>query len=1073
MLKTGVFQTPSEVYAVYEVTEPGFYRIDFVRNGGMFQTDIENLVYSQVHRKNTKVYGDSSVYELWESLRHKILEMKLDTDTDSKWENGVYKTTVTSVNSKSGCSMKVYKEMNTIISEEIVIDNCFISMDTSDIVYGVKLDPMNIDEYTTLRVDRSTLNTDNPELPYHSLETLRRTYDIEHLFKEDYVVADTVDVADKRIADIYSADPELLGVDTETTGLDVNIYGEDKIVGIILAQDEHTSTYFPFRMETMSNLPLEYMEKLDKLVRHFIDRTTAHNGKFDRKAFLREGFDYCFKHDSMQGSIVLNPEIKKGAHELKNLVYEMTGRRFLELSDIFVNKKDINFSILPKEIVKIYACPDSCNAIRLTKYQLKEIPKFQRKLYELECALSPVKADNEYFGMRVDIAEYEKQYKNCNYIQQTLLDVFRRLTRCDDNINSSKVLSQLIYGKMHCDVLSRTKTGAPSTSTAAINKLAAKKRTKVSVVVDDIKDLYGNVVVSGKKLSEAEYPALLVLSTYKKYNKLITAFYARFERTMKTGRVFFWINQNGAATGRQSSPMHQLPPALKKVILSDTPDHDLWGPDYSQVELRMIAYLANQKDLIELCKDPDNDIHRAIGSLILNCEMWEITPEERSKGKRRNFGVVYLISKYGLATQLFGPGATEEQIEFADKQLNDFYRRFRRIDRYIKENEAKVQRQGYMETKWLHRRRLFPEVFDPDLDPRKKASILRMGNNVPVQGTAADYLKMSEVNMYRYIREKGWYDDVASGGFPKVRLMLSIHDENLISAHKSIPYEEIIRMITLGMEIPVEGAPPFFVQPAKLTNWADHENDALPLPIRFRDKLILDYERTGVSVINEQNYVQLIKDFRMNQLKEYMDGLIKEYGRDYKSVGEHVRHPSLSHQLIDVYHDELKGFEGTQAEKITEATRLYLSDATVSNVVNLERAEDRELKEENEVVYGSIEDLVNFDENGEVVYEETDHEDASDVWYTENKDAEEVKKHAENKPQYAWELADTLVLDVADMPNNKINEVLSYVHQFNDPDGFFKVMLVYGEKLLDTGMRVESFDIDAINQYVIERINVA
>lgn len=1073
MLKTGVFQTPDEVYSVYEITEPGFYRIDFVRNGGAFQTDIANLAYSQVHKKITKVYGDSSIYEKWESLRHKILEMKLETTTDNKWENGVYKTTVISVNNKSGCSMKTYKEMNTIISEEIIIDNCFLSLDTSDMVYGVKLDPMNFDEYTVLHIDKSTLLTDSPDLPYHSLETLRRMFDIEHLFQEDYEVADTVELADKRLQEIYDANPEYLGVDTETTGLDVDIYGEDNIVGIILAQDEHTSTYFPFRMETMSNLPLEYMQKLDACVQHFKDRSTAHNGKFDRKAFLKDGFDQIYKHDSMQGSIILNPVIKKGAHELKNLVYELTGKRYLELTDIFVNKKDINFAILPKEIVRLYACPDSCNAIRLTKHQMQTIPKYQRKLYEVECALSPVKADNEYFGMRVDVAEYERQYKNCNYIQQTLLEAFRKLTRCDDNINSSKVLSQLIYGKMHCDVLSRTKTGAPSTSTAAINKLAAKKKANVTVRVEDIKDLYGDVVISGEKLSKAQYPALLVLSTYKKYNKLITAFYARFERTMKTGRVFFWINQNGAATGRQSSPMHQLPPQLKKVILSDTPEHDLWGPDYSQVELRMIAYLANQKDLVELCKDPDNDIHRAIGSLILNCEMWEITPEERSKGKRRNFGVVYLISKYGLAAQLFGPGATEEQIEFAEKQLNDFYRRFRRIDRYIKENEAKVISQGYMETKWLHRRRLFPEVFDPDLDPRKRASILRMGNNVPVQGTAADYLKMSEINMYRYIRAKGWYDDVASGGFPKVRLMLSIHDENLISAHKSIPYEEIIRMITLGMEIPVEGAPPFFVQPAKLTNWADHDNDALPLPIRFRDKLILDYERTGVSVINEGNYVQMIKDFRMGKLREYMDGLIREYGRDYRLVGEHVRHPSLSHQLIDVYHDELKNFEGTQAEKLVEATKLYMSDANVSVSTSTERKDDRELKDENEVEYGSIEELVTFDANGEVVYEDTEQEDVSDVWYTDNKDAEEVRKHAENKPVYAWELADTLVLDVASMSNDKINEVLEYVNRLNVSDGFFSVQLIYGEKMLDTGIRVESFNADEINKFILERIGVA
>lgn len=1073
MLKTGIFQTPEEIYTVYEVSEPGFYRIDFVRNGGAFQVDVANVAYSQVHKKNTKVYGDSSIYSTWIEMRHKALELKMETKVENKWENGVYKTITKSINQKTGCTVEVYKEMNDVISETINIDGYVMSMDTSDLIYGVKLDPINIDDYHILRVDSSTVSSDNADLPYHSLETLRRTLDIEHLFDEDFEVADTMELFDERMTAIENSNCEFLGVDTETTGLDVNIYGDDVIVGIILAQNEHTSTYFPFRMETMSNLPTECLKRIDAVICKYIDRTVAHNKKFDRKAFLREKLDYCFKYDSMQGSIIMNPVIEKGAHELKNLTYQLTGKRYLELEDIFINKKDINFAILPREIVKLYACPDSCNAIKLIKHQLANIPKYQMRLFKLECDLSDVKADNEYFGIRVDVKEYEKQYKNCNYVREKLLEVFRRLTHCDDNINSSKVLSDLIYGKMHCDVLSRTKTGAPSTSAAAINKLAAKKKDKPSVMVEDIVDLEGTVVISGKKLSQAKYPALLVLSEYKKYTKLITAFYARFERTMKTGRVFFWINQNGAATGRQSSPMHQLPPQLKKVILSDSDRHDLWGPDYSQVELRMIAYLAGQKDLVELCMDPDNDIHRAIGSLISNCEMWEITPEERSKGKRRNFGVVYLISKYGLANQIFGPGATEEEIKFCEKQLNDFYHRFKRIDRYIKENGYKVQQRGYMETKWLHRRRLFPAIFDPDLDPRKKASILRMANNVPVQGTAADYMKIAEVQMYKYIREKGWYDDVASGDLPKVRLMLSIHDEVLISADKSLPYEEIIRMITLCMETPVEDAPPFFVQPAKLTTWHDHDDDSLPLPIKLRDKLILDYERTGVSVINADNYVQTIKDFRMNQLHSYMEGLIEQYGHDYRVVGEHVRHPSLSHQLIEVYHKDMEGFEGTQAEKLTEATRLYMSDVDATDVVIADKSEDRSIQEENYVEYGELEELVTFDDNGELVYEDSEQEDSSELWMSDSLDAEEVKKYAENKPQYAWELADTLVVDTLGLSNADINDVLRYINTMTEPDGFFSVQLIYGEQLLDTHMRVERFNLDEVNDYICKKLEAA
>lgn len=1076
MFKTGIFQTPEQTYTIYEISEPGFYRIDFVRDAGAFQVDFDKVVYSQVHRKNTSVKGDSKLYELWQELRHKALEMKLDVNTESSWLDGKYVTRVHSYNKKTGVTVDVYKEMNEVVTENIVIDGYVMTMDTTDTVYGVKIEPIDIRNYEVLKTNRATVSTDNPDLPYHSLETLRRTLNIEHLFKEDFVYADSILIADQRLEMIDKANPEYLGVDTETTGLDVNIYGEDKIVGIILAQDEHTSTYFPFRMKNDApNLPISYLEKIDKLIRKYIDRTVLHNIKFDRKAFLKDDLDYCFKWDTLQGSIILNPILKKGVHELKNLMLELTGKRYLELTDIFVNKKDIEFALLPKEIARLYACPDSSSVITLLKHQLKKIPAYQMKLFELECALTSVTADNEYFGMRVDVVKYEKQYKNCNFVREELLTAFRKLTHCDGNINSNQVLSELIYGKMHCDILSRTKTGTPSTSAAAIDKLAAKKRDKPGAQVKDIVDLYGEVVISGEKLSAAKYPALLVLSTYKKYTKLVTAFYARFERTMQTGRVFFWVNQNGTLTGRMSSPMHQLPKQLKDVILSDGDNWDLWGPDYSQVELRMIAYLAGQKDLIELCKDPDNDIHRAIGSLINNCEMWEITNEQRSTGKRRNFGVVYLISKFGLAGQMFGPGATAEQIEFAEQQLCDFYSRFKRIDRYIKRNKEKVLEKGYMETKWLHRKRIFPEVFDPDLEPRRRASILRMANNLPVQGTAADLLKLSLVDMYNYIREKGWYKNIGGDKFPMVRIMLSIHDEILISADKSIPYEEIIRMITLCMDKPVKDAPPFFVQPAKLRTWEDHNDDALPLPIPLRNKLIEDYERTGVSVINEGNYEKVIKDYRDAELEKYMADLIAQYGTDYRIVGEKVRHPSLSHELIKS-RKELKKFEGTQAEKITEATRLYINDllssgkATSTFVITNEKMEDADIHEELQVAYGELEELVDFDANGEIVYEENDQEEYDEYFYDDYLDAEELKKFAENKPVYVYEMGDGIVFDTEDLPNDKVNEVLAYASAHSEEDGFFKVYIAYGGVLLDTTLRIERLDLEEANEFVLKRI---
>lgn len=719
-----------------------------------------------------------------------------------------------------------------------------------------------------------------------------------------------------------------------------------------------------------------------------------------------------------------------------------------------------------------------------------------------------------------------------------LIKAFRTLTQEDGNINSPQVLLSLLYDKMKCKVLMRTKTGQPSTSSQAIKKLAKQKTSKPRNITEDMVDLYGNVIIEAKELANAKYPALVILAKYREYNKLKTAFYARFERTMNTGRVFFWVNQNGAATGRQSSPMHQLPPSLKEVILADADDRDFWGPDFSQIELRMIAYLAQEPELIELAKDPDNDIHRIIGSLITGKEMWAITPEERSVGKRRNFGVVYLISAMGLAGQIFGPGYTQENVEFCQQQLDDFYRHFKRIDRYIKNNRKLVVERGYMETAWYNRRRLFPEIFDPNIEPSKRASILRMANNVPVQGTAADYLKLAEVQMDNYIRERGWNE--LKDGFPKVRMMLSIHDEIIISADQSIPYEEIVTMITRCMETPVDGAPPFFVQPARMESWADHSDDSLAMPIRFRDKIIEDYEKTHQSIFKNSyfkfvvpddikqelaasdtvssreliekycnrctlqfdhgdytheftkehvkealhryiesntswyridNYRDLLKDFRDQKLRGYMTELIQQYGTDYRVVGEHVRHPSLTHDLIDNYKKQLKKMDLSHAEKITEATRLYIEellnseDKTTTFLFNMPVAAvatDKDLFTE------ELEASVNFDNDGNVIYTEEVDEGEDEDNYGYDPDPDDILYRVDQTPTYVWELGDAIVFDVQDLLQSNVDKVLQYIYNHKQDTGFYRVSIIYNNKLIDTTMRVENLNFEEANKLVIQ-----
>ncbi|MCM1219034.1 MAG: DNA polymerase [Lachnospiraceae bacterium] len=1136
MLIAGIFTTPKETYTTYEIKEPGFYRIDFLRGSAQFQTDVSNVVYSQVHRKNTFTFGNSDIYLDYMRVQSSIETSKMVVKRDSKWVDGVFETRVHGENLKLGYTSDTVMRNGTVYETTLQGDGYGIHTYVSDPIYGVKLEPLNFSEYQQITMSNDTLAEEKGDAIFHSMEYLKRRYDLSHIDKKDYVVATDIETARARLKDYIERDFPLRGFDTETTGLDINLYGEDKMVGIILASDTNTSTYFPFRHTGDFNLPMTFLPEIIEAIKKHEDITVAHNKKFDREVMLAEGYDIRVKWDSMQLSIVNNPVIQKGAHSLKTLMDDLSGEHFLELDEIFINPKDIDFSVLDVEHIRYYACSDATSAIILLQHLLNKLPKSQYKLACLECDLADIKADMEFYGIRVDVKKYERQYKNCNYILEMLLDAFRRLTHEDGNINSPQVLLPLLYNKMKCKVLMRTKTGQPSTSSQAIKKLAKVKAKEQHPITEDLVDLYGKVVVKASELANAKYPALVILAKYREYNKLKTAFYARFERTMKTGRVFFWVNQNGAATGRQSSPMHQLPPALKEVILSDADDRDFWGPDFSQIELRMIAYLAGETELIELAKDPSNDIHRIIGSLITGKEMWAITSEERSVGKRRNFGVVYLISAMGLAGQIFGPGYTQENVEFCQQQLDDFYRHFKRIDRYIKNNAKKVQKNGYMQTRWYNRKRLFTEIFDPNIEPARKASILRMANNVPVQGTAADYLKLAEVQMDNYIREKGWNE--LKDGFPRVRMMLSIHDEIIISADQTIPYEEIVKMITVCMETPVDDAPPFFVQPARMSSWADHSDDSLAMPIPFRDKIIKDYDRTGKSIfcnsyfrldvpndvqveigksdaaIGElverfydrcmllfdhgnytrefnkdhvkkalctyiesgfttfriDNYSALLKEYRDNELHDYMADLISKYGTDYKVVGEKVRHPSLTHDLIGNYSSKLKALDISHEEKIVEATRLYIeellskSDSSAEFVFKVPEAAKETDKDK---FTEQLEATVNFDNDGNVIYLDNEDDEDTDL-YAYDPDPDNIIYKVSEIPTYVWELADTLVFDVQDLKMDDVNIVLKYVFQHNDPNGFYRVQLIYNNRLIDTKMHAEQINIEEANNLVIQ-----
>lgn len=1064
MLKSGVFIAPDgRTYTVFEQSIDNFERLDICRDGATFHLDVNGVVFSKVQHKGTYTYGDLSVYRMYKELSDLPSRYKMDEEVERYWDAGAYFTKIIRTNKNNGVSEETVQRNGKFFSYTVSQGQTAITMSVLQDYSQSKQIPMNFADYESLELEHQ--DNSRVEAPYYSLAILKARYDIRHLDDCDFVVADTLEVARERLKRWLEADVKLKGVDTETTGTDIDMYGNDKMVGIILSYKYGEATYFPFGHQKFDNLTEDFLQnELMPAIRHEEWREVAHNKKFERKVFLHLGWNIHIKYDTMPLSFMVNPVIQRGAHALKDLMYRATGKQFLELENIFTNPRLINFAVLPKEIVRLYACPDASSIIFLFDWLWEQLPARSRKITEVEFDLADVKADQEYYGMRVDVEQFQKNLDNCDYTMKLLLEAFRTITKTDGNINSSDVLSNLIYGQMHCPVMVRTKTGKASTGAASIKKLASIRRNdqpENGGVTQDIKDLNGRVVIKASELNSARYPALVILEKYRVYNKLRTAFYARFERTKKSGRVFFWVNQNGATSGRQSSPMHQLPHELKDIILSDSPEHDMWDPDYSQIELRMIAFLAGETDLIELCKDPENDIHRAIGSLISQKPMWQISADERKIGKRRNFGVVYLISAYGLAGQMFGAGYTEEQVKIAQKSLDEFYDRFKRIKRYIAMNGQKVQQEGKIETHF-GRIKYFTEILDPEITSRKRASLIRQSNNMPVQGTAADYLKLAETNMDRYIRNQGW-DELMPNGFPRVRVALSIHDEMLIMADRSIPYEEILLMIRTCMEMEVPGAPPFFCSPAMVETWAGHDDDSVAIPVNLRDRIIREYQQSGVSKFNKENYQPTLDAYREAELDNYMKGLVSKYGTDPDVLAPQVTHPSLTHELIARYKPP-KGTKMTHEESIHYACEQYVAGVEADTFIPTTKEESDPGMQD----FTELDKLVNFDSDGNVVYDnpedDTEEEDVATVFDDEHKVLEAVL----GERVYVWMLLDSIIVDCCGMNNPSINKVIAYLWEQRVDGGFYNVKLSLGQTMVDVGFRLEDVDQIALTEFIKE-----
>ena len=589
----------------------------------------------------------------------------------------------------------------------------------------------------------------------------------------------------RRVVDEISTAP-LFCFDLETTGLDM--FG-NRIVGMSLATKEHEAWYIPFGhhadVRPRNEIEAEYTAILRPLFENEKIAKVGQNMKFDilflRALGIRVKGE---KWDTMLMHYLLDAESRHGMDAL--------AERYLNYSPISIESligkgaKQLTMDMVGEERVAEYAAEDADVTLRIYNAlrPLLEKEEALLKLYnEVEAPMIDVLADMEWTGVRINS---EALYNYSSTLSQKLAEIEAEIREMSGeseiNINSSRQLGELLFAKMRItDKPKMTKTKQFCTDEEYLQSFAGEHR-----VVDLILEYRGV-----KKL----------LSTYvNSLPQLVNPV---------TGHIHTSYNQAVTATGRLSSanPNLQNIPVrddlgrpIRSAFVASDERHEILSADYSQVELRLMAHLSGDENLCEAFRE-GKDIHAATAARIFKKEIDEVTSEERRRAKTANFGIIYGISAFGLSQRLRIPRAEAKQL------IEGYFESYPKVKEYMDRVVADARDKGYVETLFGRRRYL------ADIDSRNanaRALAERNAINAPIQGTAADIMKLAMVGVARRFEAEGVHS----------RITMQVHDEIVVDLLRS-EREQVEKIVREEMEGAAKLSIPLTAECGVGENWLD------------------------------------------------------------------------------------------------------------------------------------------------------------------------------------------------------------------------------------------------------------
>ena len=563
---------------------------------------------------------------------------------------------------------------------------------------------------------------------------LYKTIDtVEH----SYTIASTPEEVAALVEQMLKA--ERVSFDTETSGLD---YHTDHIVGIGLAATPHTAYYVPIggdrRAEMVEALrPLLECERVEKV---------GQNVKFDLLMLRREGVEVRGKlWDTMIMHYLIDPESR---HGMNHLAQTLLDYQPIEIESLIGRgAHQLTMDRVAVEDVAPYCAEDADITLQLYEALLPQLQKAgAEELYNtVEEPLIRTLADMEWEGVKVDVALLADYGRELNVKLAELESDIRTLAGMPAlNVNSSRQLGVALFEVLKIESKpKRTKTKQYSTEEEYLQFLSDR------------------------------HPIVPKILEYRGIKKLLSTYVEALPALVNptTGHIHTSYNQAVTATGRLSStnpnlqniPIRdELGKRIREAFVASDSDHVLLAADYSQVELRLMAHMSSDEAMIEAFRSGE-DIHRDTASRLFHVAPAEVTTDQRRKAKTANFGIIYGISAFGLRQRMGNDMSMGE----AKSLIEGYFASYPQVKEYIDRTIAEAKNKGYVQT-IFGRKRYLPDITSANATVRSLAE--RNAINAPLQGSAADIIKIAMAEVARRFRAEGL----------RSKMILQVHDELIV-----------------------------------------------------------------------------------------------------------------------------------------------------------------------------------------------------------------------------------------------------------------------------------------------------